>query len=93
MTVLRPCKTTAAYEAIPERDLGLDLDAVEERLAADGWRTVANAGVLLVMAREKEATVFPSGKVLIKTTERPVAERVWDAIRPHLGTQEVAHGS
>lgn len=93
MAVLRPCKTSAAFEAIPERDLALDLDALERRLVGDGWRTVANARVLLVVAKDLEATVFPSGKVLIKTTERPTAERVWGAIQPHLGIPEAAYGS
>lgn len=93
MSILRPCKTSAAFEAIPEDDLGLDLDAVESRLVDDGWRTVANARVLLVVAKDLEATVFPSGKVLIKTTERPEAERVWGAIRGHLGVEEAAYES
>ncbi len=93
MSVLRPCKTSAAFEAIPEGDLDLDLDDLEARLVGDGWRTVANARVLLVVAKDLEATVFPSGKVLIKTTERPEAERVWDAIRRHLDVEEAAYGS
>lgn len=93
MTVLRPCKTSAAFEAIPQQDVDVDLDELEARLVDDGWRTVANARVLLVMAKELEATVFPSGKVLIKTTERPEAQRVWDAIQPHLGIPEAAYGS
>ena len=49
MVLIQPCKTTAAFEAIPERDLDLDLDRLEERLVAAGWRSVANARVLLIV--------------------------------------------
>lgn len=81
MVLLQPCKTTAAYEAIPERDLRLDLEAVERNLHASGWRTLANAGIMLVIQRgADDASVFQSGKLLIKTRDPAVAERVWGEI-------------
>lgn len=91
MALLRPCKTSAAYEAIPERELRLDLAALEARLASHGWHTLASAGLLLVLRKGvDDATLFQSGKVLIKTTDRSVAERVWGELEPLVGGP--AHG-
>lgn len=86
LVLLQPCKTTAAFEAIPDSDLRLDLEAVEQRLHAAGWRTLANAGVMLVIRRgTDDASVFKSGKLLIKTRDATVAQRVWTEISPHYG--------
>jgi hypothetical protein len=86
MVLLQPCKTTAAYEAIPERDLGLDLEAVEQRLHGAGWETLANAGVMLVIRRgADDASVFKSGKLLVKTRDATVARRIWADVSAHYG--------
>lgn len=83
MVVLRPCKTTAAYEAVPERDLRLDLGALEPRFHEQGWVTLANAGVMLVLQRgPDDVSLFRSGKLLIKTRDASVAERVWRDVGP-----------
>jgi hypothetical protein len=84
MVLLRPCKTTAAYEAIPERDRRLDLERLERDMAATGWSLVANARVMLIVKRDLEVTVFQSGKVLIKTRDRPQAEATWSQVEPLL---------
>ncbi len=81
MVLLQPCKTTAAYEAIPERDLRLDMRELERRLHAAGWRTLADAGIMLVVQKEnRDASVFQSGKLLIKTLDPAVAQRVWEEL-------------
>jgi len=80
LVLVRPCKTTAAYEALPEQELRLDLEQVRHRLTATGWIPVADAGVLLVMRKDVDATVFRSGKLLIKTLDQALAQRVWDEV-------------
>lgn len=84
MVLIRPCKTSAAYEAIPERDLHVDLPALEDRLRELGWTSVANAGIMLVVRKRLEATIFQSGKLLIKTQAQPEAEEVWRELGPSL---------
>lgn len=90
MVLLRPCRTTAAYEAIPERDLRLDLGALETVFHREGWRTLANAGVMLVMQRgTDDVSLFQSGKLLIKTRDAAVAQRVWRDVGPlYLGGED-----
>lgn len=90
MVLIQPCKTTAAYEAIPERDLGLDLGRLEGDLVARGWQPVANAGILLVVRKRLETSIFQSGKLLIKTRNRVEAEAVWSELAPSL--EAATHG-
>lgn len=92
MPILRPCKNTAAFEVIPDRgDLKLDVSALQPKLEAEGWHTVANAVVMLIVRRafagaegEVELSIYRSGKLLIKTRQPEVAKAVYDAAWPHI---------
>lgn len=80
--LLRPCKSTAAYEAVPKKDMNMDLDATAALLEKAGY-TVENAGVLLIATRPgggPEATIYQSGKILVKTMDKEVAERAVEAV-------------
>lgn len=86
MVVVKPCATAAAYEAVPERELRLDMPAVQKRLNAGGWRTLADAGVMIVVQKEAtSASIFRSGKLMVKTQDAAHAERVWQEISPLYG--------
>lgn len=81
MVLIQPCSTTAAYEAIPERDLRLDMPRLRDQLEAHGWRTLADAGIMLVIQKgADDASIFRSGKILVKTRDPAVAQRVWNEL-------------
>lgn len=83
MVLIQPCRTSAAYEVIPERRLRLDITALEKNVQAGGWEVLVNGGIILVVRKGKDdASIFNDGKVLIKTQERAVAERVWSDLKP-----------
>lgn len=85
VVLFRPCATTAAYEALPEHDLALDMPKLRAELETDGWRIVADAGVLLVVQRDRDdVSVFQSGKLMIKTREDAEARRVWKSVQAHV---------
>lgn len=94
MALIQPCKTSAVYEAIPERRVKLDMDAFETNLRTQGWDIVANGGIILVVKKGRDnASVFEDGKALIKTQEKSVAERVWNELSAHYvlkGTRRTA---
>ena len=75
-TTVRPCRTKSGYEAILEDPLELDLDTVEGKLQQRGCQTI-NAGVLLVITLATpglpEVHLYPSGRLLIKTDQAPLA--------------------
>ncbi len=76
MPLLRPCRNTAAFEVLPDEKGQLDLDAVEAGLTGAGYKRVVRAGVMLIMRREVEVSVYRSGKMLIKTRDPQEAQVV-----------------
>ncbi len=67
---MKPCRHDA-FEAVPKLKVELDLDVCETRLRAAGYEILSNAGVMLVVRRGVEITVYPHGRLLI----HPVKER------------------
>ena len=43
----------------------MDLDEAERLLASKGYEIVANHGVMLVVRREVEMTLYPHGRILM----------------------------
>jgi len=83
--ILRPCKNTAAFEALPDSGhLQVDLDALERILNGAGWETVVNAAVMLIVRRDLEASIYRSGKMLLKTRDPEAARAAFAAIHPHV---------
>ena len=84
MVLIQPCRTTRALEAIPEDDLDLDLEALEPKLESRGWQPRVNAGVMLIVRKTHEATIFQNGRVLVKTLDPKAAQAAWDDLEPSL---------
>ncbi len=85
MPILRPCKNTAAFEALPDdKGLQLDLDRLEGTLVGLGWRTVVNAAVMLIVEQGIEVSIYRSGKLLLKTRDPDEAVRVFRTLHPHI---------
>ena len=80
---LRLCSGGGGFEAVPERSVRVDLRAVRTALERDGVRVV-DARVMLIASFEAETTVSSSGRVLIKTADPRVAERLFARLRPLL---------
>ena len=75
--LIRPCRSTAAFEAVPEQKLELELADLIPKLAELGYELIADAGVLLVVSKNgHEVPVYPSGKLLIKVDDENEAEKV-----------------
>ncbi len=65
---VRPCKNDMAVEAIPVRNLKLDLDKLAEQVAPP-FEIIRKLPVLLLLKETDftvELTIFPSGKLLVK---------------------------
>ena len=85
MALLRPCTTSAGFIATPEVQRKLRLGAFKEAVAADGFEVKLDARILLLVKRDGvESTVYDTGKVLLKTTDKDAAESGYAALRPHL---------
>lgn len=71
-SLLKPCKTSAAFEAIPRERLVLDLDLCEEILEKN-CTIVANAGVMLIVNDRCEVSVHKDGRLILKTDDPELA--------------------
>ena len=79
MRIVKPCVTSPGFTCSPERDVRIDLARARDALQRRGYRVI-DAEVLLIATRDEEVTIYPSGKILIKTSEEPVATRVADEV-------------
>lgn len=94
--LVKPCKTSAAYEAIPDKDLCFDIDESADRLKQD-YDIVANVKIMLVVKGACEISICPrseicescnpygisthrSGKLIIKTDSEEKAKDAADKI-------------
>jgi hypothetical protein len=82
---VRPCATSAGYEARPRRPLEMSLGEAERALRGAGVDIVRNAGIVLLTNAGCDVTVFPTGKLLLKTTSAEVAEDATRRIARALG--------
>jgi len=71
-SLLKPCKTTAAIEAIPKERLTLDLDLCEE-IFQKHCTIVANAGVMLIVSDRCEVSIHKDGRLILKTDNADLA--------------------
>jgi len=75
--LIRPCKSTAAFEAIPQKIHTLNLHKIEQVLKNKGYTIEANAEVVLVVSKHGyEISVFKKGKLMIKVDELETAETI-----------------
>jgi hypothetical protein len=71
-SLLKPCKTSAAIEAIPGERVSLDLDRCEEILK-EVCTIVANAGMLLIVSDRCEVSIHRDGRLILKTGSMELA--------------------
>ncbi|UCE90976.1 MAG: hypothetical protein JSV90_06000 [Methanobacteriota archaeon] len=82
---MRPCKAEA-FEAVPKGRVKLDLYECERLLAGSGYEIVANRGVMLVVRKGIEMTLYPHGRILMcpvdsKEDACRLAEELYAALR------------
>jgi hypothetical protein len=76
---LRLCSNRAAYEAIPNPRLRLDLARLGERLHAQGV-PVIDARVMLIAGAKQEITIARDGRVLIRSPTLSEAAVAFDRV-------------
>jgi hypothetical protein len=71
--LIKPCKGKAAFEAVPKSQANIDMKKGMDLLEGNGYE-VLDAGVMLIAKRnDLEITIFPSGKLIIKTSSKEKA--------------------
>lgn len=93
-SLLRPCATSAGFLATRDPPWRMDMPGLRRRLAEAGFGVVVDAKVILIVRKPAQAaggdpvavesSLYDNGKVLLKTTDRPVAEAAFADLEPHL---------
>lgn len=73
--IIQPCKTTAGIECIPKKQLSLNLDNLEKIFKKKNYE-VLNVKVMLIVKKKIEITIYKRGRLLIKTIDKEVAEKI-----------------
>jgi hypothetical protein len=71
--IVRPCKSIAAFESVPKKKLKLNLNQCARILKKNGYEVI-NAKIMLIVSSTYEVTIYPSGKLLLKTDNMKIAE-------------------
>lgn len=92
MSLLRPCATSAGFLATRDPPWRLDMAALKRRLQEAGYAVVVDAKVVLIVRKAAraadggeqpvESSVYDNGKVLLKTTDKPLAEAAFADLDP-----------
>ena len=78
-SILKPCKTSAAFEAIPRGHIDVDIPVCERGLC-DACTIVAQAGVVLIVRDLCEVSIFRNGRLIMKTDSEDLARKQVDRI-------------
>jgi hypothetical protein len=93
--ILRPCTTKSGYEALPadqsgrwRQEIRLEMSEVADILQSDGCN-VLEVGVLTVIQCHDmaEVTVYPSGRLIIKTDDEAIARKAAEWVFNSLGLE------
>lgn len=70
------CSGRAAWTIAPKTDLGIDLAEVGARIAAAGWTITLENRLCWTFTGSCDLTLYPSGKLLIKTDTAETAREI-----------------
>ena len=93
--ILRPCTKKSGYEALPadqsgrwRQEVRLEMTEVADILRSDGCN-VLEVGVLTVVQCHDmvEVTVYPSGRLIIKTEDETIAREAAEWVFNSLGLE------
>lgn len=84
MALLRPCTTSAGFMATPEQQRRVRMGELKAAMRDAGYQVVVDAKMLLVVRKDVESSVYDTGKVILKTTDKERAEAAYDDLRPLL---------
>lgn len=74
--LLEMCSGRAAWTVIPSSISEIDLEVVTAQIEGDGWICTLRNRLCCTFTGEANITLYPSGKLLVKSGDRDVAEKI-----------------
>ncbi len=78
--IVKPCSDSGAYVAEPKKRLKLDMNGCGSILREGGFTVKFSSPVMLLVelpTTDIEVGIYPSGKLLFKTTDKKVVDEVF----------------
>ncbi len=70
------CGSKGAWQIVPEGCEGIDLEAVGAKIVADGYAVGLRTRLMWTFTGPSDLSLFPSGKLLVKTQDQELASNV-----------------
>ncbi len=83
--VVEPCSDSGAYVAEPEKKTKINMEGVQDRLENKGYKMKFTSEVIIVALhpdQDVEVGFYPSGKLLFKTTDKEIVDRLFEELAP-----------
>ncbi len=83
--MVKPCSDSGAFVAEPKGKVRLDMTLCEKKFREKGYTVKFSSKVILLIedtTEHIEVGVYPSGKLLFKSTEQEVVNKLFESIRP-----------
>lgn len=85
MYVAKPCKTDDAFEITPKKPMKVDTVKTAEKASKLGYEILINTPHVCILKKEKEVSIFSSGRLMIKQTKsdadaKRIAEELYKII-------------
>ena len=82
--VVKPCKEKGSLEAVPKKERYLNLKKVQGILISNGYDVKISTPFVLIVKKEKEISVFPSGRLLVKSADpdevKKIAKKIYELV-------------
>ncbi len=79
--VVEPCSDSGAYRAEPKKETRINLEELETHLSKKEFKIEFSSEVILLVLHPEfdvEIGIYPSGKLLFKTTEKDIVDELYE---------------
>ncbi|MFO8110589.1 MAG: hypothetical protein R6U17_08770 [Thermoplasmata archaeon] len=91
--VAEPCSDSGAYVAEPKTKTKVDMDRVDKWLQEKDYQMKFTSEVIVVAVHPEEKVevgLYPSGKILFKTTDKEMVDRLFEELAPMMEEYKVS---
>ena len=74
--LLEMCSGRAAWTVIPNNITDIDLENVTKIIENEGWTCTLRNRLCCTFTGKADITLYPSGKLLVKSGDREIAEKI-----------------
>lgn len=70
------CGNKAAWQIVPDGIESIDIEAVGMKISDAGFEAGVQSRIVWTFTGNADLTLYPSGKLLVKTADKDIAEKI-----------------